>query len=330
MLLCASVISVGAIDSLELPLDGGEESSVKVDAREIGALPGAAIDPDLTEIMPEDLGVDDAVFYCGISDTDEEIPVEDPLEFIRFNTLFTSDDQGADDGTDGEKPVVDEEVLFEDAPPIEGWDPSWLYRSLTPGEGDGSEEFIVDQGTGWEDGLGCGVAPESFVPGDVPSLDQVIVIYASEDGWDCGAAPDGFVPGDVPSNDGEFNEMPDDFVIHAFDPLPLEDDPGKPVDVIDNGGDFEPDGGEVAVEVEEPTSDPNEAEEVHYALDPLPLDDSSGEPVDVVADGELINIRTLEIISSDFDPSVICLTAAPGGDQQLRSRQHSNLLRLKV
>ena len=448
-LLSATVISVGAIDGSELSMEGGEDASAKVDATEIGSLLGAPIDPDFTEIMPGEPGVDDAIFYCEIADGDQEIPVEDPLAFIRFNTLFTSDDPGADDGTDGEKPVVDEEVFFEDAPPsedwdpswayrsfvtvagedgddsvnvvddadvspkiyfslnpddavvgdavvvdgdpvdgeevtvvdsvgpedtppVEGWDPSWLYRTLTPGEGDGSEEIIVDQGTSPEDGLGCGVSPDGFVPGDlapndfdgdgVPddfvmnAFDPLPLDQLGEDGLGCGVSPDGFVPGDLAPNDFDGDGMPDDFVMNAFDPLTLEDDPGKPVDVIiDNGEVFEPgdeiiymldpmelgdisggpvkvvsgdDGGlepvdgEVAVEVEEPASDPYENEEVHYALDPLPLDDAEREPVDVVADGELIPIRTLE--SSDFDSSVIFYTAAPGGVEVQRTNDAGN------
>ncbi|MBC7966942.1 MAG: hypothetical protein H7Z17_13570 [Fuerstia sp.] len=197
------------------------------------------------------------------------------------------------DPVGGEKGVVDDSVVDQNLPPVEGWDPSWLYRTLTPGEGDGSEEIIVDQGTGWEDGLGCGVSP------------------------------DGFVPGDVPSNDFDGNEMPDDFVINAFDPLPLEDDPGKPVDfIIDNDGVLEPVDGEVAVEVDAPLSDPNQ-EEVHYAFDPLPLDDVVGEPIDVVEDGELIPIRTME--SSDFDPSIIYFTAAPGGIEVQRTNDAGNV-----
>ena len=181
-------------------------------------------------------------------------------------------------------------VLFEDAPPTEGWDPSWVYRTLTPGEG--SEEIIVDQGTDWEDGLGCGVAP------------------------------DGFVPGDVPSNDFDGDGLPDDFVMYPFDPLPLKDGLGEPVDVIYFGGiNLEPEDGEVAVNVDEPASYPND--EVYYTFDPETLDDASGEPVDVVEDGELVPIRTFE--SSDFDPSVIFYTAAPGGVEVQRTNDAGNV-----
>ncbi len=393
-LLSATVISVGAIDGSGLSMEGGEDASAKVDATETGSLLGAPIDPDFTEIMPGEPGVDDAIFYCGIADGDQEISVEDPLAFIRFNTLFTSDDPGADDGTDGEKPVVDEEVFFEDAPPtedwdlswayrsfvtvageegddsvkvaddedgspdiyfslnpedavvgddvvvdgdpvdgeevtiddsviyenlppVEGWDPSWVYRTLTPGEGDGSEEIIVDEGTGPEDGLGCGVSPDGFVPGDLApnDFDGEVVPEPLED--DPGKPVDVII-----MNCGVFE--PGDEIIYMLDPMELGDISGGPVKVVsgDDGG-LEPVDGEVAVEVEEPASDPNENEEVHYALDPLPLDDASGEPVDVVADGELIPIHTLE--SSDFDSSVIFYTAAPGGVEVQRTNDAGNV-----
>ena len=356
-LLSASVITVVAVDNSDLPMDGGEDASAKVDASEIGSLLGAPIDPDFMETKPGEPGCEDGVFY---TDGDSGIPVEDSSEFIRFNMLFTTDDPGAIDGTEGEKLQVGEEVSFEDAPPteewdpswayrsfvtvagdesdgsvevvdeadvspniyfslnpydaviegevlsgdesadgekvandesvtledtppIEGWDPSWLYRTLTSVAGDGSEEIIVDQGTGWEDGLGCGVAPDGLVPGDLTPIDS--------------------------DGDG----VPDDFVMYAFDPLPFEEISGEPVDVIYFGGlNLEPVDGEVAVEVDKPASDPNE--EVDHVFDLLPLDDVSGEPVDMLEDGELAPIRTLE--SSDFDSAVIFYSAAGGVELQ--------------
>ncbi len=273
-------------------MDGGEEASAKIDATEVDSMPGAQIDPDLTEIMPGDPGVDDAIFYCGVVDGDSGIPVEDPSEFIRFNTFFTSDDPGANDGTDGEKLSVEEEISFEDTPPAEGWDPSWLYRTLTSVAGDGSEEIIVEQGTGWEDGLGCGVAPDDFVAGDLTP------------------------------NDFDGDGVPDDIVMYAFDPLPFEDVSGAPVDVIYFGGlNLEPVDGELAVEVDKPASDPNE--EVDYVFDLLPLDDAAGEPVDVVEDGERVPIRTLE--SSDFDLSVMFYTVAPDGVELQRTNDRGRV-----
>ena len=138
----------------------------------------------------------------------------------------------------------------------------------------------------------------------------------------CGVAPDGFVPGDVPSNDFDGDGLPDDFVMYPFDPLPLKDGLGEPVDVIYFGGmNLEPEDGEVAVNVDEPASYPND--EVYYTFDPKTLDDASGEPVDVVEDGELVPIRTLE--SSDFDPSVIFYTAAPGGVEVQRTNDAGNV-----
>lgn len=185
-------------------MDGGEDASAKVDAAEIGSILGAPIDPDFTDIMPGDLGVEDAIYY-GVTDGDFGIPVEDSSEFIRFNLLFTTDDPGAIDETDGEKLLVEDELSFEDTPPIDGWDPSWLYRTLTSVASDGSEEIIIDQGTGWEDGLGFGVAS------------------------------DGFVPGDLTPNNLDGDGVPDDFVKSAVDPLPLDEVSGEPVDVVEDG-----------------------------------------------------------------------------------------------
>ena len=282
-LLSASAISVGAVDSVDLPINGGADASAKIDAAETGSTPEAPIDPDFTDIMPRDPGFEDAIFYCGVTDGDFGIPVDD---FSEFNGFFTIDDPGAVDETYGGELSVGEEVNFEDAPPIEGWDPSWLYRTLTSVEGDGSQEIIVDEGTGWEDGLGCGVAP------------------------------DGFVPGDLAPNDFDGDGVPDEFEMYAFDPLPVDEYQDVPVDVIYFGGlYFEPVDGEVAVEVDKPAADPGD--EVEYLFDQVELEDVSGEPVDVVEDGELVPIRTIE--SSDFDPAVIFYSAAAGGGELQRT-----------
>lgn len=326
-LLSASVISVGAVDSVDLPMDGGEDASAKVDATEVGSLPEAPIDPDFSETQPGDPGCDDLTFYGEVTEgekllVDDEVGFEDvPTEdwdpswaYRSFVTVAGEEADGSvelvddadvspniyfslnpddaviegevlsgDESADSEKAAIDESVIFEDMPPIEGWDPSWLYRTFGSVAGDGSEEIIVDQGTGWEDGLGFGFAPDGFVPGDLTPIDL--------------------------DGDG----VPDDFVMYAFDPLPLEDGSGEPVDVIYFGGlNLEPVDGEVAVEVDKPASDPND--EIDYTFDPLSFDDAAGEPVDVVDDVELVPIRTLE--SSDYDPTVIFYSAAGGVELQ--------------
>ena len=354
-LLCASVISVGAVDSLEVPMEGSEDVSAKVDATEIGSLLGAPIDPELTDIMPGDPGVDDAIFYCGVTDGDFGIPVDDASEFIRFNTLLANDDSDISSNfyfslnpydaviddealSDGEEVAFDQSISFEDTPPIEGWDPSWLYRTLTSVEGDVSEEIIVDQGTGLEDGSGNETTPDGSTPVDMALKDfdgdgvpDEFEMYSSdpvpvEDFYYGGYYEDYYYGGSYEDSsyggsyfEPVYGEVAVEFDTPASDlsdPPPSEDSQGEPVEVIYFGGlDCEPVDGEVAVEVDKPASDPND--EVVSLYDNLELEDVSGEPVDVVEDGELEPIRTLE--SSDFDPAVIFYSAAAGGVELQRT-----------
>ena len=207
-LLCASVISGGAVDSLELPADGDVDSPIKVAETDLNHV--APIDGEIFEAVPVEPGIDESVSHFGISDEiwmprpdeavqfvgydsippgDDQGPVDGPFEGP-FEGPFDSEDIGLQpvgwdpswiyqtlnienesvndaasddaaavgeghpdgcigprfwdgyapdglvDGPNGEKLTVDESVIFEDTPPVEGWDPAWVYRTLVPSPGD--------------------------------------------------------------------------------------------------------------------------------------------------------------------------------------------------
>jgi hypothetical protein len=160
-------------------------------------------------------------------------------------------------GQDGSE-IVDDNGL-----PVEGWDPSWAYRTLTMTVGEGEEPLAEEPFSGWEDGLGCGVAPEGFVVGEtvtdefageeVPvefvmyQLDPLSMEENSEivdttvtdaDGnpVESEIGPVRYLGGPVYRGGDEIvDEMSDDFVVYPFDPLPIEDN-GEVVD----GGEVSP------------------------------------------------------------------------------------------
>ncbi len=192
----------------------------------------------------------------------------------------TKDDAAFIDGNDNDAPIkgvaddalgipVDGELPEENGLPTEGWDPSWAYRTLTVFVSEGDEQVVEPDFVGWEDGLGCGIAPDGFVSGDLalddfngggqPDIAMEVprpespddfllypfdfVIEFGADGLGCGVAPDGFVPGDMTSNDFGGDGEPVDFVMYAFDPLPLDENPeivdGMGTDADGNADEFD-------------------------------------------------------------------------------------------
>lgn len=184
------------------------------------------------EVTEEDLGED-----VTVTSDDSGVVVDDSE--VKITIYHSLNPDATDDNS-----VIEELVAIDDQPPVDGWDPSWLYRSLA-GSPEGSlddevniddimleEQIPVDQ-LG-EDGLGCGVSPEGFVPGesidsDGDGLPEDFVMYPfdpipvdqlGEDGLGCGISPEGFVPGESVDSDGD--GFPDDFVMYPYDPIPVD------------------------------------------------------------------------------------------------------------
>lgn len=135
---------------------------------------------------------------AGFDDTE----VVDEGSCVKVNIFHSLSPEANEEGL-----IVDDMVAWEDMPPDEDWDPSWLYRLLTSVSDVGNEGFILDLATGWEEGLGCGVAPEGFESGEVTFNEF----------------------------EGNGDQPQDDFVLHLSDPLPIDDTPGEPEDVVDDG-----------------------------------------------------------------------------------------------
>jgi hypothetical protein len=105
---------------------------------------------------------------------DESAVVVDDTE-IQVHIYHSLNPDAPDDGV-----VLKESIASEDTPPVDGWDPSWLYRTVgapvdrPTGLESHPDEFVMNADDPLpldqlgEDGLGCGVAPEGFVEGDVP------------------------------------------------------------------------------------------------------------------------------------------------------------------
>ncbi len=179
---------------------------------------------------------------------DTELDVDDSE--VKVNIYHSLNPGTTDDGV-----FLEEPVAIEDAPPVDGWDQSWLYRSFA-----GSPEGVIDDAVKtddieMEDGVTVDemVVDESVTPEDAPPVDgwdqswlyrtletpdaksldsdgdglpDDFVMYPydpipmdqlGEDGLGCGVSPDGFVPGDVPSNDADGDGLPDEFVMDAVD-----------------------------------------------------------------------------------------------------------------
>jgi len=121
----------------------------------------------------------------------------------------------ATDETVTDENVVDDElVALEDAPPVDGWDPSWLYRSFTASPDGAADEGIKDDAF-MEDG----------VLEDGEPLEEVVYLEDAPpvDGWDQSwlyRTLDSPVEEQVDSGEG----LPDDFVVEpvesegTFDP----------------------------------------------------------------------------------------------------------------
>jgi hypothetical protein len=134
-------------------------------ALDVGNSPLACVDLPQTDGVPgqdlPDVNNDAATFGEG---SDSGVPI-DTASGDEFPKLVSQDgvvlDVG-DDGTAGDGQIPED---------TQNWDPSWAYRTLTPAAGEGDDVMIVDPSVGWEDGLGCGIAPDGFVPGEVPLTD---------------------------------------------------------------------------------------------------------------------------------------------------------------
>ena len=231
-LLSASATSVGVVDSLELPIDGGDGEVITVmDC----APPWGEI-----FIQPSFCAVIDggnAWEYMHLGAIDYTLPIDytppiDPTEvenLVVDVTEVITGEAGSDETVDGEDiglpqtggvDPVDETVIYQNLPPVEGWDPSWVYRTLTPGKGDGSDEIIVDQ---YPTYVVC-VCPMEW--GDISGGPTRVV-----DSNDGGLEPvEVEVEVEEPASDPNENEEIHD----AFDPLLLDDTVGEPVGVVDS------------------------------------------------------------------------------------------------
>lgn len=211
-LLSASAITVSLADAAPCDASDAEpDPSVDASAPE-KSVDGKAGDMD---IDPNVL----CVFPCAPQSEDDFDAIEGdapPMTFITLQPGIVDDAGIIDDSFPFEQPGFDEPFLngepafndeevfpqdvIVDAPPVDGWDPSWLYRtSVTPGD----------------DITGLETAPEEFPmsPEDAIGIETWV-----DDGpgsvWPDGdGSPELFVPVDEPFNDFDGDGLPDEFVI---------------------------------------------------------------------------------------------------------------------
>ena len=325
-LLSASATSVGVVDSLELPIDGGDGEVITVmDC----APPWGEI-----FIQPSFCAVIDggnAWEYMHLGAIDYTLPIDytppiDPTEvenLVVDVTEVITGEAGSDETVDGEDiglpqtggvDPVDETVIYQNLPPVEGWDPSEVEVEEPASDPNENEEIhdafdplLLDDTVGEP----VGVVDSLELPIDIdytPPIDPTEVVNLDVDVTEV-------ITGEAGSDesvDGEDIGLPqtggvdpvDETVIYQNLP-PVEGwDPSE-------------------VEVEEPASDPNENEEIHDAFDPLLLDDTVGEPVGVVDSLELPididytpPIDPTEVVNLDVDVTEV-ITGEAGSDESV-------------
>ena len=359
-LLSASATSVGVVDSLELPIDGGDGEVITVmDC----APPWGEI-----FIQPSFCAVIDggnAWEYMHLGAIDYTLPIDytppiDPTEvenLVVDVTEVITGEAGSDETVDGEDiglpqtggvDPVDETVIYQNLPPVEGWDPSEVEVEEPASDPNENEEIhdafdplLLDDTVGEP----VGVVDSLELPIDIdytPPIDPTEVVNLDVDVTEV-------ITGEAGSDesvDGEDIGLPQrpvdpdsgwlrwKYQYRSFVTAAGQETAGE-VEVVDDA-DVSPNIYLPPVEGWDPSPASDTNEFVYYAFDPQPLDDAAGKPVDVVQDGELFDgdssieelsdlvpIRTQE--QSDFDPSIIFFSAAASGVEVQRSNDSSNI-----
>ena len=227
---------VGVVDSLELPID--IDYTPPIDPTEV-----VNLEVDVTEVITGEAGSDETVDGEDIGLPQK--PVDPDPGWLRWKYQYRSFVTAAGQETAGEFEVVDDADVSPN-----------MYFSLNPYDAVIEGDVVVDGDP---------------VDGEEVTVDETVIYQNMPpvEGWD-------------PSPASDTNE----FVYYAFDPQPLDDAAGKPVDVVQDGELFD--------------------------------GDSSMEEL-----SDLVPIRTQE--QSDFDPSIIFFSAAASGVEVQRSNDSSNI-----
>ena len=249
---------------------------------EFDGMEGDATDGD---VPPMRLMFYQAAFVDDAGIADDSVPVEK----TGFDELAYTDENVTEDGV-----VLEELVAIEDTPPVDGWDPPWLYRSFTGSPDGGLDDAVKIDDIVLEDGVP--VDYEVTVPEDVTQVD----------GWDQSWAWRTLDSPDEEPVDSDGHGLPDDFVAEPFD----SDGTFDPSILMSFGGSV--DGPEDAgIEGAD-----GETKEVVDSKDPRVEEELYLYPVDEVIDFE--NMESPVAVSDDSLRLQIRSFSAAGGSEAQR------------